>query len=170
MNNGAKIAIVLLLLYLGGFFVRTQTVTLKHFKPREFGIWWPLMNPDLLEKLDRFRSILGKPVRISPAIGALGRPQSPTSQHFPDPLVGAVDVMIGDDVTFEEAYRAARNAGFTGIGLYPDWKPMKGLHLDNRPDRTPANPATWSGYDDWTGKQVYAGIDYALNNDRGVFV
>ena len=40
----------------------TKTATrpeLKHFKPSEFGLWYPLMNAELLTKLDAFREAWG---------------------------------------------------------------------------------------------------------------
>lgn len=66
--------------------------------------------------------------------------------------------------TVEERRRwlqVAKLAGFTGVGLYPDWKPRPGMHLDVRPDRTPTNPATWAGIRNDEGYQVYVGINAA---------
>jgi len=44
-------------------------------------------------------------------------------------------------------YESARNVGFTGIGLYPDWtydgERRTGFHLDVREDTHPSSPATW---------------------------
>jgi len=130
------------------------------FEPDEFGDWWPMMSPDLLRKLDEFRERLGVPVMISPAAGSLGRNLGmfDLSQHNVDLWgeVRAVDIMpVGVDL--ETAYDAARAVGFTGVGLYPDWSPYPGLHLDVRPGPV----ALWSG---WrvNGEQQYRGIGEAL--------
>ena len=129
-------------------------IELRHFEPREFGLWWPWMDPRLLESLDEFRDRLGAPVMISPAQGALGRRlgEAGRSRHNVDrwKRVMAADVMLprGPDLTDPEQGRAvvelARQAGFGGIGLYPDWKPHPGLHLDIRPLKADGAPATWS--------------------------
>lgn len=147
-------------IYAAAYALRAQTVNLKNFSPAEFGAWFPLMNRELLLKLDRFRDFYGAPVRISPAPGAIGRPESPGSQHFPDPQINAIDVFPeGGDL--QRGYDAARRAGFTGIGVYPDWEPSPGMHLDVRPDRTPENPALWSAFDDNDGGQNYVSIGQA---------
>ena len=139
----------------------TEAPPLRYFTPAEFGEWWPLMSPDLLLKLDEFRARLGVPVMISPAPGALGRHLgSSLSQHNVDMWgeVRAADVMpLGADL--QTAYRVAREVGFHGIGLYPDWKPHPGLHLDVRPGPL----ALWSGLLDNEGNQYYTGIEAALS-------
>ena len=140
-----------------GFVERPQ---LRYFQPAEFGEWWPYMAPDLLTKLDEFRARLGVPVMISPAQGALGRHAGASlSQHNVDMWgeVRAADVMpLG--VSLARAYEVARAVGFSGIGLYPDWRPHPGLHLDVRPGPL----ALWSGMLDDEGRQVYRGIGEAL--------
>jgi len=131
-------------LYAAAYAAQSARVSLKYFSATEFGIWWPLLNPDLLLALDEFRERLGVPVVISPAEGAIGRLSGREgSQHLPRPMVNAIDVMpVG--VSLERAYQVAREVGFTGIGLYPDWQPRPGIHLDMRPGRKPENPALWS--------------------------
>lgn len=155
---------------------------LRYFSREEFGAYWPMMSRNLLLALDDFRHRLGYPVAISPAPGAIGRPiigsdgqltesESSAEKSYHNYLlhgeVMAVDVMPKPPhgATVDERRRwlqAAKAAGFTGMGLYPDWKPRAGLHLDVRPDRTPTNPATWAGVRNEQGKQVYVGIDKAL--------
>ena len=119
---------------------------LKHFSAIEFRQWWPLMDDELLRKLDAFREALAKPVMISPAPGSLGRlTGSTTSMHYAGGgVVRAADVMLPEGPDLRTAYLVARDVGFTGIGLYPFWQPYPGLHLDVRPDRTAGDPATWS--------------------------
>lgn len=137
---------------------------LKHFKASEFGGWWPLMNRDLLLKLDEFRERWGVPVQISPASGAIGREtKGSASQHnvLRWGEVRAVDVMpvgMTTEAAKRRAVEIARDVGFTGIGLYPDWQPWPGLHLDVRADREPGDPAEWAGVKTVRG-QEYVALD-----------
>lgn len=143
-------------LYAAAYEIRTQTCKLQYFSPHEFGLWWPFMDTELLLGLDRFRDLLGAAVVISPAPDAIGRMSNKASQHYPAPVVRAIDIMPA--VTdLAHAYRVARKVGFHGIGVYPDWRPRPGLHLDMRTDRTPADPALWSARK-VNGEQVYGAI------------
>ena len=112
---------------------------LKYFKASEFGLWYPMMNNDLLMKLDKFRELWGDIVVISPVVGGLGRHggEDNTSQHNVDKWgeVLAVDVFpTGMDNISERrrAFAIAKSVGFTGIGLYTDTKPSNLLHVDVR--------------------------------------
>lgn len=117
--------------------------SLKYFTPSEFGIWYPLMDNELLSKLDRFRELMGSPVTVSPVEGALGRHggQGDTSQHNVDMwgTVKAIDVFptinglpITTAAQRQFAYDKAIEAGFTGVGLYTDTSPSNMMHLDVR--------------------------------------
>jgi len=142
---------------------------MKHFKPEEFRGSWEYMNQDLLDMLDEYRETLGFPVVISPHPDALGRTLSPDHPNYGSMhnitkygACRAADVMPYCP-TLEDAYNAAREIGFTGIGLYPDWSPHFGVHLDNRPDRTPEDPALWAARKVWDARkkrfvQVYNSI------------
>lgn len=141
-------------------YMATKTATrpdLKHFTPSEFGLWWPLMNAELLTKLDAFREAWGAPVKISPASGGIGRHQGSdgTSQHNIDKWgeVRAVDVFplvevrpgeyryMNSQADRARAFNTAKQVGFRGIGLYTDTTPGNMLHVDTRDaDRV----ATWS--------------------------
>lgn len=158
---------------------RSSRPELRYFSAEEFGPYWSLMNADLLIALDEFRHRLGYPVGISPAPGSLGRPAigsqvinpeeaASDSWHnwFKHGQVFAVDVMPRPPggATPEERERwrrIAREVGFTGIGIYPDWKPRPGLHLDKRTDRQPGKPAEWAGVR-VDGRQVYVNIERGL--------
>lgn len=138
---------------------------LRYFKATEFGPWWPLMDPELVRGLDEFRHRVGQPVIISPAAGALGRPGAGDSQHnhLRWGLVRAADVMVPNAMPADlnRLYEIAVSVGvFSGIGLYRDWRPWPGLHLDTRVDRKPARPATWAGLATSDG-QTYVGIERA---------
>ena len=151
-------------------------LALEYFSQAEFGPYWPLMNLELLQKLDRFRELLGYPVAISQAPGAIGRPiigggqaESGAERSWHNYAIHgeimAVDIhpLAPGGAGPDERRRwlqLAREAGFTGIGIYPDWN-RPGMHVDVRTDRTATNPATWAGIREG-GKQIYVGIERAL--------
>lgn len=149
---------------------------LKNFTGAEFGRWWPLMDFRLLSALDYFRELLGRPVMISPAGGSLGRfGGSDKSLHNVERygVILAVDVMLPAGPDARLAYQLAVFARvFSGIGIYPHWKPHLGLHLDVRhvsglnptPTATPYAPATWGALRDASGKQVYVSVAEALRD------
>ena len=148
--------------YGAAYALKSASIKLDYFKPLEFGVWWPFIDNDLLYGIDDFRRVLGVPVTISPAPGAIGRASidAKTSQHYflSSGKVRAIDVMIPQGVSLATAYNVARNLGvFSGIGVYPDWVPSHGLHLDVRKDKTTQNPATWSGIKTAKG-QVYKSV------------
>ena len=70
-----------------------------------------------------------------------------------------------------EGFEAARDLRlFSGIGVYPFWKPRPGLHLDVRhlsamnPTKgaTPLTPATWGAVLGAGGRQEYVSAAAAL--------
>ncbi len=157
----ARIAIAAICLFIG---VRIMTQPkLKHFSAWEFRAWYPSMSPDLLRKLDAFREAWGDTVDISPASGSIGRMTGSTQHNVVMWLeVRGIDVIPkGMDTAAERAraYQIAVEVGFTGIGVYPDWLPSGGLHLDVRKDREAGDPAKWAGLKDEDGKQYYTDIE-----------
>lgn len=139
---------------------------LTYFKASEFGPWWPLMNRDLLLKLDAFRERWGAPVQISPAEGGTGREDDSNSQHnaLKWGEVRAVDIMphgMDTPAMRQLAVTIAEEVGYTGIGVYPDWKPHPGIHVDVREPEIPGHVAKWSGVIE-DGRQVYAAIERGL--------
>lgn len=122
--------------------------SLQYFTEAEFGVWANDMCPDLLAKMDKFREFWGRPVAISPHPDALGRELPITSKSMHNinlyGVVRACDSFPTGMTSKEElkrAYECAKEAGFTGIGLYTDTSPGYMIHLDNRDgDRV----ATWS--------------------------
>ena len=132
---------------------------LRYFNREEFGLFWPLIDDDLLEKLDELRHQWGKPIFISPVEGGVGRVHEDSqSQHNiinTYGVVRAVDIFpagaSGESMTTAEAEQFvefARNIGFTGIGVYTDTyydnRPWIMVHVDVRLDREVGNPALWS--------------------------
>lgn len=79
---------------------------------------------------------VGFPVVISPAAGSLGRRLGGSSSlHNVDVfgMVYAADVLLPLSWGVEEGFDAACNVRlFSGIGVYPFWKPRPGLHVDVR--------------------------------------
>jgi len=131
---------------------------LRNFKPTEFGIFYPLIDSNLLTMLDDLRDQWGKPIHISPVEGAIGRVDDSSSQHNIIYNLGvsrAVDMFpegeSGGSMTpaeAEEFAALARNLGFTGIGLYRDTfyngQPWIMVHLDTRINVNQGEAATWS--------------------------
>lgn len=149
------------------------------FAPQEFGAWVNRVHPALLLALDVLRDTLNSPVVISPAAGSLGRRLGGSSSlHNVDVfgMVYAADVLLPMAWGVAEGFEAARELRlFSGIGVYPFWKPRAGLHLDVRhlsavnPTKgaTPLTPATWGGVPGAGGRQEYisaaAALDAAAN-------
>lgn len=144
------------------------------FEPAEFGQWWPWMCPGLVAGLDVLRGELGVPLEISPAKGSLGRYEGGEgSLHNVERhgLCYAADVLIPASWPVDDAfYLAQRLKIFSGIGVYPFWKPRAGLHLDMRhlapqnptPGVVPLAPSTWGAVRDKFGKQIYVTAAEAL--------
>ena len=116
---------------------------------------------ELINRLDRLWELLGGQIIVSPAAGSVVRRLggNDTSQHNADRwgVSRAADVMLVG-VSLRDGYDAAVAAGFTGIGVYPDWKPYHGLHVDVRD----GSAARWSGYRNAAGEQVYGSIETGL--------
>jgi hypothetical protein len=113
---------------------------------------------------------MGVPVSISLAPGAVGRNFGPDvdSQHNFDRWgeVRAVDVFVEGVDSKAQASRVldiATSVGFTGVGVYPDWKnndgdPQVGFHLDVREVREMGVPAMWGRLG-----QDYVSAEFALS-------
>lgn len=175
------IAAVTLVGGLGLWWLKRSTdrdaLKLRYFKASEFGPYWPLMSIELISKVDEFRHALGYPVLISPAPGAIGRPiiggddvESGAEKSYHNYMlhgeVMAIDLMPappGGATATERArwVEVARQVGFRGIGLYPDWKPRPGIHVDVRKISalSGGRVATWAGVRNSQGKQVYEAIE-----------
>ncbi len=123
------------------------------------------MDPDLLVVMDEFRKLWGAPVIISPARGAIGRTDGTSFHNYArHGKVKAIDLMPRGMLTATDRVRAfasAKAAGATGIGLYPDWRPSQGIHIDVgvRTGKGVGNPAKWAGVRSPSGGQVYVAIE-----------
>ena len=146
----------------------------RFFAPQEVGAWVSKVHPALLLALDVLRATLNAPVVISSAAGALGRKLGgSTSLHNVEVfgMVYAADVLLPLSWGVEEGYDAARNVRlFSGVGVYPFWKPRPGLHVDVRhlsamnPSKgaSPLRPATWGAVRGANGRQEYTSAAAAL--------
>ena len=95
---------------------------------------YTVIDTELLEKLERVRGILGKPVHILSGyrcaayqleLGNRGLSAAKTSQHC---LGRAADIKVS--VHIEELIDAAETVGFLAIGVAKRW-----IHVDTRTDR-----------------------------------
>lgn len=146
----------------------------RHFSERELGAWAGQIHPALLFGLDVLRETLEAPVVISPAPGSLGRRLGESkSLHNVDVfgMVYAADVLLPLSCGAAHGVEVACNLRlFSGVGVYPFWKPRSGLHLDVRhlsavnpsKDATPLHPATWGAIPGAGGHQEYTSAAAAL--------
>lgn len=133
----------------------------QYFKPDEFHGQLDHLDSNVVLELDALRGMVGR-IMVSPAPGAVARFQ-PGSQH--DMTNGrlslAIDIMPLD-VSLADFYKAAQTrVRIGGVGLYPDWLPHPGAHIDLRDRKPDGSQATWSGLK-IAGVQQYRGIQEAL--------
>lgn len=92
------------------------------------------VHPELIEKLQKFRELVGKPLKINSAYrtkeynAKIGG--SPRSQHVEGT---AADIKLPSGLTVDKFAELAEQVGFRGIGRY-HW----GIHVDVR-----ETPAKW---------------------------
>lgn len=133
--------------------IEPEAYTFTHLSPENVGACWDQMDLAFLIRVDQFMWDSPGEWMVSPASGAACRDYgSQTSRHY---AVGrkadALDIMLIDG-DLEENYRFARER-FGGVGVYPDWIPFHGLHIDGRP-----NAATWAGIRQGN-EQVYVPVE-----------
>ena len=116
---------------------------LKHFRSKENWGSANLMNHDLLKILDNFREYWSKPIVV--LCGTQGVHSSGSLHSYGL----AVDVCCPMELKIMNFYLAAERFGFTGIGIYPNWKFNRkkcgGLHLDLRPIGINEAGSRWLG-------------------------
>jgi len=147
-------------------------IDLRYFTQNEFRDSWAAMSTRLLVLLDSLRYQWGAGITISPVSGALARYNGPddTSQHNVDRWgeCRAADVFLDGMDSPSSANRAvevAMRTGFTGVGIYPDWDPSPGVHVDVRQDHEPGDPALWGMLDSSKG-QYMVSLEKALEAMR----
>lgn len=137
---------------------------LDHFNKSEFHK--PLkMDFFFLRRLDFFRSYIQTPLIISSSNEKRSREGS---QHN---LGLAVDILAPNfSGSLFDLYLCAERFGFTGIGIYPDWKIddiyCGGLHLDKRFESR-AKGARWIGRK-VKGKNEYFKMSQQTLVDHGI--
>lgn len=113
--------------------VRINDVPLtQNFKLYEFecndGNHEVKVHPELIEKLQKLRDLVGKPIKINSGYrtkeynAKIGG--SPKSQHIEG---NAVDLALPTGISVDKFANNAEKVGFRGIGKYP-W----GIHVDVR--------------------------------------
>lgn len=143
-------------------------IDLRYFDRSEFRESWDVMSVRQLILMDSARHQWGASITISPVRGALARHNGPDddSQHNVDRWgeCRAADQFFEGMTDKPSANRVIGiliRAGFTGIGLYPDWKPQPGIHSDCRQPAKPGEPALWGMIDDGNG-QYQVSLERAL--------
>jgi hypothetical protein len=116
----------------------------KYFRRYEFQD--PLHGPEsgdliddrLVVMLDRLRHEAGWPIIIHWAVGGAvdvdgTYGHADHSFHLASMGCKAVDFHFQTDAPFRYQYYLVSKVGFAGVGIYPDWKPCAGFHVDLRP-------------------------------------
>lgn len=134
-----------------------KAMTLKNWNISDFRGLHMFLSTGVMQGVDTFASHI-KPdgVIISPAKGTIVR-FSTVEVKNKDHFYGrAIDVMLTGNTSLYYAYQMALKSGFNAIGVYPFWKPYKGLHLAIRPplDRI----FKWADVGR-AGKHEYVGIE-----------
>lgn len=84
------------------------------------------MNYSLLRRLDRARAYVGYPFIITSGNQGV---HSPNSLHYQGRAVDFV-VKRPKSVTLCDVLLSLLRFDFTGVGIYPHWKPSGGFHLE----------------------------------------
>jgi len=97
-----------------------------------------LVDERLVIMLDRLRSESGWPMVIHWRVGGAvdldgSHGHSAKSYHLASRGCKAVDSHFETDAPHRFQYYKVSLVGFTGIGFYPEWRPVPGLHVDLRP-------------------------------------
>lgn len=119
---------------------------IRYFKPSEWGEWWRVSR-SLIVSVDRWRGVLGRPVRVHNAYEPSGHTDG--SLHYEGK---AVDLHVEGLHVVDQFLAAERSGLFDGIGIYPFWI-NPGLHLDKRPET-----ARWAR----NAAGLYVSIDWAF--------
>ena len=105
---------------------------LDHFKSKGFSTWGAKlqvarMKFSFMKKLQRFRSLIGRPVFYNCLTEGK---HAKNSSHY---RAEAADIRIGGKgkINWNNMLQCAVEAGMKGIGYYPNWN-TPGLHLDDR--------------------------------------
>lgn len=131
---------------------------MKNFTVSELGFSLAYLSFSLLSNLQKFRDLLNVAIVFSkPTDGGLFR-EDGTGQHT---YGRAADLKWPVGVNKRRVVELARQAGFTGIGVYP-W----GLHVDVRP--TAGHVATWGRIYKENGDYTDVSLEAVLTDLEGI--
>jgi hypothetical protein len=146
-----KIIGFVLLAYGLGWFKKVEETDLVYFNAIDFGPWFPVMSPRLVNNVDKMAMMLA-PLGYSFKVSRAGlKSEDSLSQHNVTEWgeVRALDLNVrlnglklDKDDLLSLYSRVSLMRLFTGIGVYPNWN-TPGIHVDVREDRTVNAPATW---------------------------
>lgn len=138
--------------------------------------WQPYLSDDFIQKLNDTAATLlsaGIIMKPSPASGAIGRKTGDTkSQHYVNNNeVKAIDVMFSkngkrlSNIELTQVFYTIKSLNFfSGLGVYPEWQPLNGMHLDMRYSSSAENPALWGAVKDVDNEQTYVSIQSVLTS------
>lgn len=135
----------------------------SNFTPPEFYGQLTRLDAGVVFALQKLRDKIGR-IIISPIGAQAIARERPGSWHdvTGGKLSKAIDIMP-IDATLETLYEAAKTIPeIGGIGLYPDWDPYPGAHIDLRERKPGGGLATWSRFKLADGSTVDRGINEAL--------
>jgi len=146
---------------------------LKYFKKFDTIDHWGdpnRMQAEILLRVDALRDFVGKPIFVTS-----GFRENDRGEHGSG---NALDIVC-PTLSLLDFYLSAERFGFTGLGVYPNWKwdglETGGLHIDLRDlgARIGSNfaefkGARWLAYKGADGKQVYTTLDKANLKRYGV--
>jgi len=97
-----------------------------------------LIDGKLLFLLDKLRDEMGWTIithwKVGGCVDVDGSwGHSPNSYHLKRNGCKAVDFHFACNAPLREQVWAVLKAGFTGVGIYYDWRPVPGFHVDLRP-------------------------------------
>lgn len=129
-----------------------------NFSPDEFGGALQHLDAGVVYALQKLRDKIGR-IMISPADGAVFRFRT-GSMHDASggKLSKAIDIMPME-ASLNQLYFAIQNIPeFGGVGLYPNWSPRAGAHVDIRVRKDSGALYQWAQVDD----SGYVDINEAL--------
>ena len=156
-----KYLILIGLLYFG--YKKMVVMNLKNIEKAEFRGFDMFLSSGVMIAYDKFKGMLDGQCMISPAKHAILRfdiDLKKTTDHY---LGRALDVMLTGDHTLRQAYNFGVQAGFNAIGIYPFWKPYKGLHLGVRYPVIENKIYKWSDMSRISGKHDYQSYEKGFN-------
>lgn len=92
-----------------------------------------LLADNTLHALYNARGRVGLPFIIHRNGGVAYTGHSAKSTHYPANGAHAIDFHVAGSMPYQDVLQELQASGFRGIGLYPQWHPKPGFHVDMRP-------------------------------------